>query len=70
MEVFIKWKNLEEILETKNSLQYWWYKWDIKVLLTKDLEKDIIEKIWPWTISIKENEVRQVFWLDIIHYFK
>lgn len=54
MKLYIEWSDLWEILQIQNSLKMWWYKWELIVVLTAKLKKDIdkkllklLKQLWP-----------------------
>jgi len=67
MKVYLEWNNLSEILQAKSSLQMWWYKWEINVVLTAWLEEDIKKEIYTIAdIKYPPSNIWEIFWMKLI----
>lgn len=64
--VYINCDTITEVYETKQSLVWWWFKWEIKVILNEKLKKEV-QKYDSSVIKPSIYFKPQLFWLDIIN---
>ncbi len=63
-KIIIECNSIKELINIKEQLKYWWYKWGIEVLWTEKFIKDVKEKSW-----LKDYfwPVYNVFWIKVIN---
>ena len=59
--IYLESDTMSEILLMKDNLEHWWYKWEIIVIMTPWLDKNIKK-------SGIEFEVKQFYWMRVIPY--
>lgn len=64
VNIIIQCGSITELAKTKAMLDSQCFEWDIKVLMTNSLWKDIRKSISP--INEERPDIKKVLWMDII----